>query len=246
MRSYPAILMFVYLLTASTVASVPELGPSMTQGDRLPSLKSKLNSHIERFDSGGRPLIDSILELAYEYQVPMGLEYLDREAIRRPLAVKLQNKSVREVLAALVGEVPDYRVNFSSGIVEIYSPRARDTPSILLNTMIDKFEVENADAQETSAELFAVLAQKLNPRTAVFQSIAAGSLGSSKVTLRLEKVRIREILNTLVAMNGAAVWVVKVPPERLSKLQGDLWYIYSLNPVYKKVILHDLRNIFPP
>ncbi len=245
-RQSSVVLMAMALGTSASVIASPGEKLTTAQAPRLRPLQEKLDTHIPRFDNTGRPLVESILELAYEYHLPMGLEYVNRDAVRRPLDLKLRDSSVRDIIASLVTQVPGYQVSFSNGIVQIYSPKARADPSNLLNAVIDNFEVKDRDAQATSVDVFTALAVKLNPRTNVVSSTAVGSLGSSKLTLQLQKKKVREILDTIVATNGAAIWVVRVPPERLSKFEGTFWYIYSLDPFYKAVILHDLQSLFPP
>jgi hypothetical protein len=49
-----------------------------------------------------------------------------------------------------------------------------------------------------------------------------------------------------VAQHGKAIWVVRVPPDRLSKLNGGLWYVYGLETHSREAVLEDLRLRFPP
>ena len=45
---------------------------------RVSDFEQKTDSLIERFSTSGRTLVDSVIELAYKYQVPMAIEYADR------------------------------------------------------------------------------------------------------------------------------------------------------------------------
>ncbi len=92
--------------------------------------------------------------------------------------------------------------------------------------------------------MFVTLARKYGGG-AVFGSIALGAWGPKKITLHLRGAKVFEILNAIVAANGDAVWAVRVPPDTLSVLNGTMWYIYSLDPPWKGIILGDLQALFP-
>ena len=79
---------------------------------RVSTFEQKIDSVIERFSTSGRTLVDSVIELAYKYQVPMAIEYADREATTRPLNLEFHNKSFRGIVEAIVKEEPQYRVGF--------------------------------------------------------------------------------------------------------------------------------------
>jgi hypothetical protein len=45
----------------------------------------KLEKRIDNFNTSGRPLLKTALDIAYEYQTPLGIEYVDKEASTRPM-----------------------------------------------------------------------------------------------------------------------------------------------------------------
>ena len=53
------------------------------------SFQEKLDKNVAEFNTGGRTLIESLLDIAYQHELPMGIEYLNRDARSRPLAPKL-------------------------------------------------------------------------------------------------------------------------------------------------------------
>src|SRR5215472_8208800 len=59
----------------------------------MSDLLQKTQSRVERFSTSGRTLVDSVIELAYKYQVPMAIEYADWEATMRPLNLEFHKKS---------------------------------------------------------------------------------------------------------------------------------------------------------
>ena len=97
------------------------------------SFEQKLDRRV-RFDTAGRTMVASIVELAFAYQLPTAIEYADREASTRPLDLQFQNESVRRSLASITEQVPGYSVSFSGGIVDVFATKGREDPSNVLNT----------------------------------------------------------------------------------------------------------------
>jgi DNA-binding FadR family transcriptional regulator len=100
-----------------------------------------------------------VIELAYEYQVPMAIEYAGREATTRPINLEFHNKSLREMVEAIVKQDQQYRVSFSDGVVDIFSPRAREDRSNLLNKVLKDFSVTEMETREADFQLFCAVAQ---------------------------------------------------------------------------------------
>lgn len=204
----------------------------------------RLDTRVALFNAYGQTLAQAVLCIAYHYKLPMGVEYWTPESTRIPLRLRLRNQSVRQILETLVAKQPGYRVSFSGGCVQVYTPQGRSDPSNLLNTIIPRFHVTDEDPVVVSASVFEALVHIASPGTSVVESTAVGS--PLKITLDLRNVRVYEILDAIAAQKGGAgVWVVRVPPDRLSVLGGDLWYLYPLDPAFKQAVLQDVMSLFP-
>lgn len=200
-------------------------------------LERKLGKSVERFDTSGRPLIASVLDLAYKYELPTALEYVDREITARTIDLQFHHQTVRAVLAAIIQQIPEYGVSFSGGIVDIYAPKAREDASNLLNKVIKDFAVTDLDTHQADLALFCALAREVGPSGGCGGSIAVGQWAPLKITLHMQNAKAYEILNAIVAQNGKALWTPMVPPEKLSKVQfGGLWYIYPLEQPFKTAV----------
>lgn len=223
--------MFIPVLCCATVISPRPRGSqgSNTYSVQVSAFERKLETKVDRFDAAGRTLVANLLDLAYEYELPIGLEYLDRDAVTRPITLQLRDDSVRGLLVALVQQDPEYRVSFSDGLVDIYSPKARDDPSNLLNKPIKEFAVTDMDTHRADMELLCELAREAVPAGGCGGSIAVGQWGPLRITVHLHNSKVHEILNAIVAQNGKAAWTVMTPPNKLSKIPfGGLWHIYPL------------------
>src|SRR3984893_10964191 len=89
----------------------------------------------------------------------MAIEYAGREATTRPINLEFHNKSLREMVEAIVKQDQQYRVSFSDGIVDIFSPRAREDRSNLLNQVLKDFSVTEMETREADFQLFCAVAQ---------------------------------------------------------------------------------------
>jgi hypothetical protein len=149
-------------------------------------------------------------------------------------------------LTAIILQFPEYRVSFADGLVDIYSPTARDDPSDLLNKIIGNFAVTELDTHRADMELFCALAREIVPPSGCGGSIAVGQWGALRVTVHLQRAKVYEILNAIVASNGKATWTVIAPPEKLSTIPtGGLWHIYPLEQPFKVGVLEQLTSMRP-
>jgi hypothetical protein len=200
-------------------------GPQSAQASLL-ELKS--GQMVGRFSTSGKTVVASVVELAYRYQLPMAVEYADRDATTRPLNLEFHNQSVRRILEAIVRQAPHYRVSFSNGIVDIFSPEAREDASNLLNVAIKDFSVIEMETREADCQLFCALSHEVNSAWCG-GSVAVGQWEPVRITLHLQNAKVYEVLNAIVAQNGRAIWTVTASPEKRSNLQsGGIWYIYPL------------------
>jgi hypothetical protein len=208
------------------------------------SFQDKLNERIERFDTSGRNLAAVLLNLAYEYQVPLALEYVDRTATSESVNLHLKDRSLREIIETAIANFPEYRVSFSAGLIDIYSPSARADSSNIFNTSIKDFSVTALDTHRADMELLCALVRATQRDGVCTGSIAVGQWGHMKISVTRQNAKVYEILNAIVAQNSKAVWIVMAPPSGLNKIPfGGLWHIYPLDKPYQSTVLDKLNSI---
>jgi hypothetical protein len=110
------------------------------------SFDEKLERRIAHFDTAGRTIFASVLDLIYEYELPAGIEYADRDSVTRPVNLEFHHQSVREILVAIIQQDPELRVSFTDGLVNIFSRKARQDSSSVLNKVIKDFDAGGQDA----------------------------------------------------------------------------------------------------
>jgi hypothetical protein len=134
--------------------------------DARPQSQMSLFDHqigqvVKRFNTSGKTVVASLVELSYWYQLPTAVEYADRDATTRPLNLEFHNQSVRRIVEAIVRQAPQYRVSFSQGIVDIFSPKARGDASNLLNAAIKDFSVTEMETREADFQLFCAFVHEI-------------------------------------------------------------------------------------
>lgn len=238
---------FAMLVALFTICSTPapfDLKLEVSDAPQFPDYERKLDTRVERFDASGRSMVSIVLDLAYAYQLPTGIEYVDHEATFRPINSVYRNESVRGILSGVVGQFPEYSMSLSGGIVDLYSPKARKEPRNLLNRPIRNFAVSEADTHRADFELFCALTAEVLPSTGCTGSLALGQWGSRKITVNMHNAATYEILNAIVAENGNAVWTVIAPPEKLTEIPvGGLWHIYPLESPFREPVLDLLKGL---
>jgi hypothetical protein len=224
-------------LVIATIGSAGQGRPKQGGLLQARSLSEKLAATVPKFDACDCSMAELAVQMAYRYKLPMAIEHLDRDALRKPLHLKLRDQSVRQVIASIVGSVPEYRVDFSQGLVDIYSPAARSDASNPFNTVIRRYDVEGLDTHYADVELLCAMGRQANPDSGCGASVARGQWGDLKITLHLENKRVYEVLNAIVAQNGRAIWAPLPQPAGPSRIWTNFWYIYPLDPPFQRAVL---------
>jgi hypothetical protein len=244
MRALQTFVAIVFSLTSPPASYERHEFALGTQVVSRSTFESKLDSSVEQFDTSGRPLVASFLDLAYQFQLPFAFEYVNRAAATQPIDLHFHGEPLRKVLETIVGQVPGYRVSFSAGIVSVYAPSQRSDASSILNLEIEDFQVTQMETRQADMKLFCTVAQSVNPSGMCVGSIAAGEWPKTKITLNMKRAKVREILDAIIAQNGEAAWTVIAAPEKLSDVPiGGLWYIYPLSKPYESRVLDKLRSL---
>jgi hypothetical protein len=204
-------------------------------------VRRRLAARVGSFDNHGKWLTATLLEVAAEYHLPMGIEKVTPEALHKSIDVRMRAGTVSGLLDLCVKQLPDYSWSVLAGAVLIYGPDERGQASNLFNFIIPTFSVKDSTMGQADwklrndLDLWVARAKSgwkpgVKPKGAF---VPGGIEGSYISDPELEKVRIslsthgapiREVLNRMVALQGRAVWVALVYPENLSEAPNwGLW-----------------------
>jgi hypothetical protein len=137
-----------------------------TSGQASP-LASELPSRpVASFDVRGLNLIDALLQLGQERQVPIGIEYIDAAAFRSRITLHVRNSTLGALLDAIT-HGQGYRWLIHDGVVMVAHDGEPQSRRNLLNTRIPEFAIDKeVTLQDASLKLLGALYWALNPHSA--------------------------------------------------------------------------------
>jgi hypothetical protein len=233
MRKIPVILTLLFGVIFTAFNFI--LGQSPSQEAAL--ISKKLAVRVETFDNEGKPLIETLLRIADEFHLPMGIEKVENVTINRPIQVRLKNVTVKQIFDACVGQATDYSWVIKDGVILISSPSLQVQASNLFNFIIPHFRADNISLNNANQGLrFALYYEKVKPKSFGGSHLGNLSLEDKLVNLDVKNATVRHILNCLVAQHGGSVWISRVAPEAIDTLpSAGLWQIlpHGSQPSYE-------------
>ena len=194
------------------------------------SFASELQSHpVASFDVQQQNMIDALLQLGQEQQVPIGIEYIDAAAFRSQITLHVRNSTMGRLLDAIT-HGQSYRWFIENGVVMVTHDGAPQGRKNLLNMRIPEFAIDKGmTLQAASLKLLGGLYWALNPNaTGIMGDYPAGNPKFLVGPLRMKNATIREILNRIVSQRMNGVWVVQQAPWNMDKDPSyGLWRVFE-------------------
>lgn len=216
------------LVLLSILGLLPGLRPARCLGQQS-SVPRHSDRIVESFILQKTTRLDALLRLGQQYRIPLGVEYVDREALTNRISVSINHETVASSLEKIVPRSRGYYWREEGGVLVISHRKVPHGAINLLNRRIESFESQPATAQELSNLLRMQLALSLNPNIGGFAgSFPTGSTLEKIGPLGARGKTVRELLNLIVSKAQGAAWITQVPVKQLSVVppQG-LWGIVS-------------------
>lgn len=213
---------------------------------KQPTFVQKLHKRIRSYDSKKQSLVENLLDLAFEYQLPTGLEYVSRDMVQRPIPLHVENKSLASLVVSLVAAARDgVKVDLSQGLVDVYNPEARANPKNVLNTVVARFQLKEVGPEFAAFYVAGSLQAIYQPGSAFGGSFPGKPFGRGNLNFDLRNRPAYDILNRICAQSGSYLWAVFVPPADLTKFSPNMWHLYHLDPAFKDLVRENLEELFP-
>jgi hypothetical protein len=207
---WPCLLAFVWLLLYSTDLNATNQSAEV-------SLNAKLQTVVKDFDNQNKSLIPTLLKLAADYHLPIGIERVVRQAVDEPITVRLDEGTLVTVLDLTLNQLPGYAWAAQDGVVVIYGLEELKDPSNFLNQTVASFDVKNETLDHANMRLRNMFFATQNPTGSYAGSyIGTPQLEDRPISLSVRNATLRSTLNRLAAAHGEVAWIVRVTPERLS------------------------------
>jgi hypothetical protein len=208
---------------------------------------NSLERPASNFSSSGVGLTETLLKFSHQQDLRIAVEYVDRDSLDQPIAVNLQNMTIREGLDTILRNGRGYSWRFQNGIIEITNKHGSKRANKQLNTVIPVFEISAIEsAKMASTILWWNLQMKLDPNVKGFGGDILEGAETSKVNpATLHNRTVREILAYIVLNSRAEGWIVAGPPECIGFTPHcGLWFLVETvpsNPAYRP-LLDPIRN----
>jgi hypothetical protein len=228
----------VFALTAALQIGVL----NAAQAEQSPATLSK---EVAAFNVRGLCLVDALLTLGNQEQVPLGIEYVTREALEKPISDDFHNATVGQIVQVLLGRGRGYTWRVRDGVLNVSHRSVASGQANLLDRVLPKFAITKCTVQVASHGLYMDLYMHLHPETTGWAGdFNPGNPQNLIGPLELRNAPVRQILNRLVSANKKGAWIVRVQPGCLDQLpSGGLWTIieYEAPPRrYAEDLRHDI------
>jgi len=189
-----------------------------------PSQRDPAAQIVKSYRAENVPLVDALLRLGQQQEVPFGIEYIDLKAVTDPITVATGAAPVGQVLDAILERAPGYSWSSRGGVICISHSGVPVGGSNLLDHVLSDFSIPKMSMTNAALALDRSLYMDLHPGTQGWAGSSAGEVSKTEVgPYSLRDVSVREVLNRIVK-DADAAWLVQVPPGNLSRLPSyGLW-----------------------
>ncbi len=159
---------------------------------------------IEKFESHGESVLDSLLRLGIENKIPLRIiRSNDRLCTRVELAV--HGEPATNIIDGLLRQVRGYRWTIADDVLAIEPQSIPSSTAQLLATEIPRFSVADSTAQELEADLWRFTKALLRPGEGSAFSILGSPDDPRTRAFEMENATVDAILNHIIKEDGEAL-----------------------------------------
>ena len=192
-------------------------------------------------------LVDALLRLGQQERIPLGIEYVSREALEKPISEDFHNTTVGEIVQVLLGGGRGYTWRVRDGVLNVSHSSVATGKANLLNRVLPEFVMRRCSVADASNVLYMSLNSQLHPEvTGYAGDYNPGDMQNLVGPLELRNAPVRHILNLIVgAGDKRSAWAVRVQPGCLDQLPPDgLWTIIEYQTPPRRYAEDLRREIF--
>lgn len=181
--------------------------------ERNEHLRKKLGSKVSEYTLSEPSFVHGLAKVSADFEVPMGIEYVQGPRARRKVELSLHQTTVRGVIDSVVGSAGGLEWSAEGPIVHVFQREAVGDARNFLNLKIPSFEVRDEFITVAKVRLRGRLKWIVGPPpplrrgAGVGASISSG-MGDQRVSTKLENVSVRQILDEFVRLAGFKIWLV--------------------------------------
>jgi hypothetical protein len=217
---------------------------SASQAGQSPTIPSR---EVASFNVRGLCLVDALLALGQQEQVPLGIEYVGRDALEKPITEDFHSTTVGKIVEVLLGGGKGYTWCVRDGVLNVSHKSVAAGKGNLFDRVLPEFVIRRCSVADASNVLYMSLNRQLHPEiTGYLGEYNPGDMRNLVGPLELRNTPVRDILNRLVSSaNRRAAWIVQVQPGCLDQLpSGGLWTIIEYQTPPRQYAAELLRRVF--
>ncbi len=170
---------------------------------RADDLATKLSKRVTNYNLGVFTFPEALIRVSNDYQIAMGIAWVNNRAGRTELPFTWKNATVREIIEAIAQSQPGYDVQFKNGIVRVSPNGLISDRENFLKMKIDAFNVHDTYIELASFKLHTLV----TPMSGNRQFSIAGP-GDSRVSVELRHSTVESALDALAIASNRKVWIV--------------------------------------
>jgi len=172
-----------------------------------------LNQNVSNYEESGHDLEATVNELREKFRVPVGMD-LETLSDRRPIAINVPRGNVADVLNAIVAQQHGFKWAEVNGVVNI---GPQHNPNSILELRIAHFRINQAGYDQIHHAIVSLPEVKTwledNHLTEDGSTVVIGGVGPGHplkplVTLDLQEITLREILNRIIKCPSYVEWTI--------------------------------------
>ena len=184
-------------------------------------LQSKLDQRVEIFDSESSLTASQLIDLAQRFQIPMGIELVDKSEETVAPPIHARNTTVQRIIQQIVHERPGTGFTLSGGVVHVFASSIINDPRNFLSLRVPHFRVENESLFGAEWLLRVSIHEVLNPGLGGYGGghgygvPRTDTFDVRNLSFSVNNATVRQILNGIVAKHGNALWLVRINPSQM-------------------------------
>lgn len=175
-----------------------------------------LNREVDSFNFEKGNLVRALFKLGREQHIPMGIEYVDLDAVGKPISVHLGRTTIGAVVNAILRTSAGYTMRVNGSVLIIGHDKSPSVRRNLLDHVLPRFSIPGRTTLDQASTLLSMLLREsIRPARGYIGDSPPGDMTKRVGPIEMRNVTVRQVLNRLVADYRDAAWVVQVPPASM-------------------------------
>lgn len=204
------------------------LVPRCLSQNSEPECALRLNQLVASYELEAPSLGAAMLHFSADWNVPLGIEWIESTATSQPIKLTLSNVTGKEVAAQILHSFPEYEAKWRHGVFWV-APRGEEAnSSSMLNLIVEDFRAQSVPLGLAQAALYRLISQNIKgappyrreTRGGVGSSIGVGLGGLKIVDVHAKNETVRSVVSRLSLSAGTTSWAVTYPQHELRSANG--------------------------